>query len=88
MKIDLPHHLFQWMLELPVLKSSAGKLIHEKDENTDEQQYEMNDQTAISIINGNIARKILNYMIKFKNSYNKNRSVKIIPKLVESSVRL
>jgi len=43
MKIDLPHHLFQWMLELPVLKSSAGKLIHEKDENTDEQQYEMND---------------------------------------------
>jgi len=72
------------MLELPVIRSGSGIEIEENGEF----MYEMSDKMAIAIINGNIARLILNYMITFKNSYNPTRPIPLIPKLVPSSVRL
>jgi hypothetical protein len=72
------------MLELPVIRSGCGIEIKENDELV----YEMNDKMATAIINGNIARLILNYMITFKNSYNPTKSIPLIPRLVPSSVRL
>jgi hypothetical protein len=76
--IVVPAHLYEWMLTLPVIEAKQAKPVKEEGQLVG---YEFDDETSSSVINGRLARLILNYMVRFRNQYKEpsDKDIKRIP---------